>query len=58
MEKVYYSVSGEALKNVAQRCGGSAVPAGIEGHVGRGSEHPDLAVGVPVLCRGVGLHDL
>ena len=51
-------MSGEALKNVAQRCGGSAVPAGIEGHVGRGSEHPDLAVGVLVLCRGVGLHDL
>ena len=25
---------------------------------GQGSEQPDLAVGVPVCCRGVGLDDL
>lgn len=51
-------MSGEALKHIAQRCGGSLVPGGIEGHAGQGSEHCDLAVGVPVLCRGVGLHNL
>jgi len=31
-------------------------PAGdIQDQAGQGSEQPDLAVGVPVHCRGVGL---
>ena len=34
------------------------IPGDIKGQVGRGSEQPDLAVGVPVYCRGVGLGDL
>jgi len=29
-----------------------------QGQAGWGSEQPDLAVGVPVHCRGVGLGDL
>ena len=28
-----------------------------QGQVGGGSEQPDVAVGVPVYCRGVGLDD-
>ena len=31
------------------------VSGDIWGQAGRGSEHPNLAVGVPVHCRGVGL---
>jgi len=30
----------------------------IQGQAGQGSEHPDLAVDVPVHCRGVGLEGL
>jgi len=29
----------------------------MEGQAGWGSEQPDLAVGVSVYCRGVGLYD-
>ena len=31
------------------------IPGDIQGQAGRGSEQPDLAVGVPVHCRGIGL---
>jgi len=34
------------------------VSGDIWGQAGRGSEHPNLAVGVPVHCRGVGLDGL
>jgi len=39
----------------AQRGGGYPVPGAIQGQARRGSEQPDLAVGVPVHCRGIGL---
>ena len=47
-----------AQEQIAQRAGGSPVPGGIQGQAGPSSEQPDLAVGVPVHCRGVGLDDL
>jgi len=53
-EKFFYSGDGEAPELVAHRCG-SPVPGDIQGLVGPGSEHPDLAVGVSVHFRGVGL---
>ena len=55
---MFYSKGNEALKHVAQRCGGCPIPRDIQGQAGWGSEHPDLAVGVPVHCRGVELDDL
>jgi len=33
-------------------------PSLIQGQTGQGSEQPDVAVGVPAHCRGVGLDDL
>jgi len=30
----------------------------VQGQAGPGSEQPDVAVGVPVHCRGFGLDDL
>ena len=42
------------LAQVAQRGGGCPVPGDAQGQAGRGSEHLDPAVGVPVHCRGVG----
>jgi len=30
------------------------IPGDIQSQVGWGSEHPDLAVGIPVHCKGVG----
>ena len=47
--------TGEALAQVAQRCGGCPVLGDIQGQAAWGSEHPDLTVGVPVHCRGVHL---
>ena len=51
-------MAGEALEQVAQRCGGSPVPGDSQGEDGWGPEQPDLAVDVPVHCRAVGLDDL
>ena len=52
MEGVFfYNNGGEALKQVFQRDGGRPIPGDIQGQTGQGSEHPDLAVGVPVYCR-------
>ena len=51
-----YNKGNEAL--VAQRGDGCSVPGDIQGQAGQGSEHPDLAVGVPVHYRGVGLDGL
>jgi len=45
-------------KLMTQRGGGCPVLGDIRGQDGHGYEHPDLAVGVPVHCRGVGLGDL
>jgi len=48
----------EALAQVARRGGGGPIPGDIQGQAGQGSEFLDVAVGVPVHCRGVGLDDL
>jgi len=46
------------LEHVAQRGGGCPVPGGIQCQAEQGSEQPDVAVGVPVHYRGVGLDGL
>ena len=56
-EKVFYNEGDEAMEQVAQR-GGGPVLGDIEGKAEMGSEHPDLSVGFPVHCRGVGLNGL
>ena len=43
---------------LVQRGGGCPIPRDIQGQAGQGSEQPDLAVRVPVHCKGVGLEDL
>jgi len=45
-------------KQNAQRGGGCPIYRDIQGQVGLVSEQPDLAVGVPVHCRGFGLDGL
>ena len=54
----FYSKDGEELEQVAQRCVRYPVHADIQGQAGWDSEQCDLAVGVPVHCRGVGIDDL
>lgn len=49
---------GEAVEHVAQRGGECFIPGITQGQVGLGSKHPDLAVGVPDHCGGVGLEGL
>jgi len=34
------------------------IPGDSQGQAGQGSEQPDLAVGVPAYCMGVGLDEL
>ena len=53
-EKLFYSKGGEALAQVAQRGGGCPIPADAQSQAGGGCEQPDVAVGAPVHCRGVG----
>ena len=48
-------MNGGALRQVAQRGGGCPIPGDTQGQAGWGSEQPDVAVGVPVHCREVGL---
>jgi len=48
-----YNKDNKALEQVVQSDGGCPVPE-ICCRSGRGSEQPDLAVGVPVQGRGVG----
>jgi len=43
------------LEQVAQGCGGNPVPGDIHGQAEPGSDQTNLAVDVPVHCRGVGL---
>jgi len=57
-KNVFYKKDGEALAQVAQGDGGCHVPRNIQSQAGWGSEHPDLAVGIPIRCRGVGLNGL
>ena len=58
MEGFFYNKDGEALEQVSQRCDGYSVLGDIQGQAGPGSEQSDLAVGVPVHCRKVGLDGL
>ena len=53
----FYDKGGKALEQVAQRGGGCPTPGDTQGQAGWGAEQPDLAVGDPVHCRGVGLDD-
>ena len=57
-KEVFYNNGGETLEQVAHRGGGSCVSGDIQGEAGGGSEQPNLAISVPVHCRGVGLDDL
>jgi len=57
-ETRFYNNGGEALEQIAQRGGGCPLLGDIQGQTGQGSEQPDLAVDVPVHCRGVGLDGL
>jgi len=43
---------------IAQRGAGRPIPGDTQEQAGWGSEQPDVAVGVPVHRRGVGLGDL
>jgi len=52
-EKVFYSE-----EQVSRRDGGCSVPGDFQGKVGSGPGQPDLAVHVPVHCRGAGVDDL
>jgi len=45
---------GEALQQVAQRCGGCPDPVDFQVQAGPAPGLPDLSVDVPVHCRGVG----
>jgi len=46
------------VEQIAQRGGGWPIPGDIQYQAGLGSEQPDLAVGVPVHCSGIGLDNL
>ena len=48
----------ESLAKVAQRGSRCPIPGDIQGQDEWHSGQPDIAVGVPVHCRGVGLDDL
>lgn len=55
---MFYSKGGEAPEQVAQRHGGCTVPGDLQDHAGSDSGQPDLAVDVPIHCRGVCLDEL
>jgi len=44
--------------NRLPRGGGCPITGDAQGLAGQGSEQPDVAVGVPAHCRGLGLDDL
>ena len=50
----FYSESGEALAQVAQRNCLSLIPRGIQGQVGWGHGQPDLVDDSPAQDRGIG----
>lgn len=49
---------GEAIVLVFQKGGQSSFPEDIQGQPRQGPEQPDLAVGIPVYCKRVGLADI
>jgi len=57
-KEVFYNRDGEALEQVAQRGVRCPVLGSIQGWARSGSEQPDLAVGVPVHSKRVGLQGL
>jgi len=50
----FYNKDDEELAQAAQGGGGCPIPAETQGQAGWGAEHPDVALGAPVHCRGVG----
>ena len=59
MLKIFFCCKGDgAVEQVAQRGGGFSILGDTQGQAGWGFEQPDVAIGVPVHCRGVGLHGL
>ena len=46
------------LDHITWRGGGCPIHGGIQSQAGGGSEQPDVAVGVPAHCRGIGLDEL
>ena len=58
-KKIFYNKGAEAVEQVAQRGGRCTEPGDSQGQMGgEGSEQSDVAVGVPIHCRRVGLDDL
>ena len=55
MEEIFFNEGGETLEHVAQRGGRCSIPGNIQGHVGMGSEQPDLVEDISAYCMGVGL---
>ena len=55
---MFYSRGDEALEQFAQLCGVCPIPGDTQGQAGQGSDHPDVAVGVPIHRREVALDDL
>jgi len=60
-EMVHLILKSDSLLKKRAACkalsGGCPILRDTEGQAGQGSEHADLAVGVPVHCKGVGLDD-
>ena len=45
----------QAQEQASERYGGCPIPGYLQGQAGPGFEQPDLAMDVPVHCRGAGL---
>lgn len=54
-KNIFYCEHDRALAQVAQRCCGCYVPGDFQGQNGPDLEQPDVAVDVPVCCRGAEL---
>ena len=52
------TIGGETLAQVVQRGSGGPLPGNIQGHVGRGSEQPNLVKDIAAHSRGIGLDNL
>ena len=57
-EDIFYSDSGEALEQVAQRSCGCPITGGIEGQIGWDPGQPRLVAGSLTHGRGAGIHHL
>lgn len=54
----FYNRGSKVLAQDAQKDGGCHVSGDIQNQSGWGFEQPDVALGIPVHCRGVGLDGL